>query len=47
MKKLESLGAVTHNAFYKKTKVSNTLNGEAVLRYFQKFNKYRIEIEML
>lgn len=49
MKNLENLEAVTytHNTFYKNTKVSNTLNDEAVLRYFQKFNKYKIEIEML
>ena len=46
---LESLEAVTHthNTFYENTKVSNTSNCEAILRYFQKLNKYKIEIEML
>ena len=41
MKNLESLEAValTHNTFYKNTKVSNKSNGEAILRYFQKVNK--------
>ena len=49
MKNLENLEAVTHthNTFYKNIKVSNTSNGEAILRYFQKLNKYKIEIEML
>lgn len=47
MKNLESFEAVTHNTFYKNTKLSNTLNDEAVLRYSQKLNKYKIKIEML